>query len=213
MKAADHYTTLGVPRDADGPTLKRAYRRKARVTHPDAPGGGKESFQRVERAYRVLKDPSRREAYDRFGEASEGTRSVAQQAEDELVAALVASVDACPDVAAHDVLSHAAQLLLDKRGKSQKAIRNAEAQVAKFRAAAGRLSRMGGESPLCAALEAKAEEGEAWVKGARFDVAKLDAALALAAEHSYRSEPPPCFYDGVSLDMAALTEMMGRTTW
>jgi curved DNA-binding protein CbpA len=62
----DPYIVLGVPRQASGEEIARAYRRAARATHPDSGGGGSaERFQAVSDAYEVLSDPQRRAVYDR----------------------------------------------------------------------------------------------------------------------------------------------------
>ncbi|MDQ4503285.1 J domain-containing protein [Sinomonas sp. ASV322] len=59
-----HYEVLGVPVTASAQEVKAAYRRAARVHHPDH-GGDPAEFRRVTLAYEVLSDPKRREAYDR----------------------------------------------------------------------------------------------------------------------------------------------------
>ena len=67
---ADHYETLGVSADATDEEIKRAYRKLARLHHPDAnPGDGaaESRFKEVAAAYEVLSDPERRSRYDRFG--------------------------------------------------------------------------------------------------------------------------------------------------
>ncbi len=71
---ADYYDLLGVSRDADGDTLKRAYRRMARQYHPDInkEPGAEERFKEIGRAYEVLGDPQTRARYDQFGEAGLG---------------------------------------------------------------------------------------------------------------------------------------------
>jgi len=69
----DFYETLGVSRDADGATIKSAYRRLAMEYHPDRNQGCKENeakFKAVSAAYDCLKDPQKRAAYDRFGHAA-----------------------------------------------------------------------------------------------------------------------------------------------
>ncbi|QEY32567.1 molecular chaperone DnaJ [Synechococcus sp. RSCCF101] len=68
---ADYYDLLGVSRDADGETLKRAYRRLARQYHPDVnkDPGAEDRFKEIGRAYEVLSDPQTRARYDQFGEA------------------------------------------------------------------------------------------------------------------------------------------------
>jgi molecular chaperone DnaJ len=69
---ADYYTTLGVSRTASDDEIKKAYRKLAMQYHPDRNGGAKEAeerFKEITEAYDVLRDPDKREAYDRFGEA------------------------------------------------------------------------------------------------------------------------------------------------
>lgn len=62
----DPYVVLGVRRRASPEEIARAYKRAARLTHPDGGGsGGGELFQTVSDAYEVLRDPGRRAAYDR----------------------------------------------------------------------------------------------------------------------------------------------------
>ena len=60
----DHYKTLGVDRNASPDAIKRAYRQKASLFHPDREGGSKIKFQEVEEAYRTLSDPAKRQQYD-----------------------------------------------------------------------------------------------------------------------------------------------------
>ena len=71
---ADYYDLLGVSRDADADTLKRAYRRMARQYHPDInkDAGAEDRFKEIGRAYEVLSDPQTRGRYDQFGEAGLG---------------------------------------------------------------------------------------------------------------------------------------------
>jgi molecular chaperone DnaJ len=71
---ADYYELLGVSRDADADTLKRAYRRLARQYHPDVnkDPGAEDTFKEIGRAYEVLSDPQTRARYDQFGEAGLG---------------------------------------------------------------------------------------------------------------------------------------------
>lgn len=68
---ADYYTLLGVARDADAEEIKKAYRKLALKYHPDRNEGSKESeerFKEITQAYEVLRDPEKRQLYDRYGE-------------------------------------------------------------------------------------------------------------------------------------------------
>ena len=73
MAKDDFYSVLGVERDADEATIKRAYRKLAMQYHPDRNSGDKAAehkFKEVNEAYDVLKDSQRRSAYDQFGHAA-----------------------------------------------------------------------------------------------------------------------------------------------
>jgi len=69
----DLYAILGVARDADAETIRKAYRKLARRHHPDVNPGDKASedkFKEITRAYDVLSDAEKRRSYDEFGEIS-----------------------------------------------------------------------------------------------------------------------------------------------
>jgi curved DNA-binding protein CbpA len=88
------YDTLDVPTHASQGEIKRAYRKKAKQTHPDTPTGSAESFQRLTRAYLVLSDPIRREKYDRTGDVDEQTiDNTLSQAVSIIIAAVMSAVD------------------------------------------------------------------------------------------------------------------------
>jgi curved DNA-binding protein len=71
MDFKDYYAILGVSKTASQDEIQRAYRKLARQYHPDI---NKESeaenkFKEIGEAYEVLKDPEKREKYDRYGSA------------------------------------------------------------------------------------------------------------------------------------------------
>ncbi|MDB5316573.1 MAG: Chaperone protein [Rhodospirillales bacterium] len=73
MAKRDYYDVLGVTRDADDETLKKAYRKLAMQFHPDRNQGNDDAetkFKEAGEAYEALKDAEKRAAYDRFGHAA-----------------------------------------------------------------------------------------------------------------------------------------------
>lgn len=69
----DYYEVLGVGRNADTETIKKAYRKLAKKYHPDSNAGNAEAeqkFKDITEAYTVLSDPEKKKLYDQFGHAA-----------------------------------------------------------------------------------------------------------------------------------------------
>src|SRR5581483_5552040 len=68
----DYYEVLGVARGATEVEITKAYRKLAMQHHPDRNVGDAEAevrFKEVTEAYEVLRDPHKRQVYDRHGHA------------------------------------------------------------------------------------------------------------------------------------------------
>ena len=68
----DYYEILGVDKNADKKTIKKAYRKLAMKYHPDVNKDdpeAEEKFKELSEAYGVLSDDEKRQRYDQFGHA------------------------------------------------------------------------------------------------------------------------------------------------
>ena len=72
MSKKDYYDVLGVDKNADEQTLKKAYRKLAMKYHPDRNPDNPEaeaSFKEANEAYETLSNDEKRRLYDQFGHA------------------------------------------------------------------------------------------------------------------------------------------------
>lgn len=68
MKNQGYYSVLGITRNASAGEIRRAYQRLAHRLHPDVSNDpdGERKFKHVTEAYRTLKSPEARLAYNRL---------------------------------------------------------------------------------------------------------------------------------------------------
>jgi DnaJ-class molecular chaperone len=59
-----YYEILGIPRDSDRSTVKKAYRKLVKLYHPDINKDGERAFEEITQAYNTLIDPEKRAEYE-----------------------------------------------------------------------------------------------------------------------------------------------------
>lgn len=70
MAKRDYYEVLGLNKQATDDEIKKAYRKMAKLYHPDLHPNDKEAeakFKELNEAYGVLSDPQKKAAYDQYG--------------------------------------------------------------------------------------------------------------------------------------------------
>lgn len=71
MKNTNLYDVIGVDKNATQEEIKKAFREKAKKAHTDKEGGNHEEMTELNKAYAVLKIPSKRAHYDQTGETQD----------------------------------------------------------------------------------------------------------------------------------------------
>lgn len=71
----DYYNILGVNKGASQDEIKKAFRKKAHVFHPDKKGGDEAKFKEANEAYQVLGNEKKRAQYDQFGSTFENAQA------------------------------------------------------------------------------------------------------------------------------------------
>lgn len=128
-KKVDPYKTLRVPKGADKATIKRAYRKRAKETHPDIARDDGAEFREVHRCYKLLTDDRARERFDRYGDEQPAPPPSAAAS---LLAGLFQQLtlqlfQAGKDPATEDLVAH----LETMRRKSEQVVTNNRAGLAK----------------------------------------------------------------------------------
>ena len=180
----NHYETLGVARDADHATIKRAYRRMAQMSHPDRKGGDEVLFNMVAKAWATLGDAEARSYYDQHGEDKPLDQEHAQvlQTLSQIMAAVLDASDACTDnivQRTHDCITEGRKKAAKLRSDIEKKVRKSEQALERLTDDAGTLTEL-----LRAILTGQRRE----MVNADTTLRIADKALALLAQARYRAD-------------------------
>lgn len=185
----DLYRTLGIRKTATPAAIEKAYRRRAKATHPDR-GGDRAEFERCDLAYRVLTNPDTRARYDATGE-------VCPPRPDEAVARTMGVLSVTLTLVLQEVLRQGGDVAGENMVAHMRAVleaqldgaRKGRAAAEKGRAALGfvatRFNRKGGENLLEAVARDQMGRLEAQLQSIDADIAGLEAAAKELAEYSY----------------------------
>lgn len=180
------YEDLGVPKDADRATIKRAYRKKAMKLHPDRDGGDKEKFHAVQKAYDVLYDDARRAHYDAHG--TDG----AQDRQGDLVrrlAALFMQLIESQDVDHADIVGLMRNALTQGKAQTNAAIRGQEQKITKYERAKKRLTKKGqGDNLLAQMLDGQISLVKRGIELGKLEIGCVDDMIKMLADYQYAAD-------------------------
>jgi curved DNA-binding protein CbpA len=182
------YDELGVAKDASKADIKRAYRKRARETHPDKPGGDKEAFQKVSLAYALLTDDGRRADYDATGNTRVNNRQAQQM---EFIAGMVLSlIDQMPeeDIDSENLIEHVRINLRQGLTRGQQSIKDIQRAIAKRERAKARVIKKSGENLIAAMIAGDINARQQRIEALRDEIQAGHEMLAMLEDYHYQME-------------------------
>lgn len=190
-KKLDPYAELGVEATADETAIKKAYRKRAKETHPDNKGGSQEQFERVNKAMTILKDPEARERYDRTGDTEMHTAQTTEDKARGLLSDIVAGIiNGNDDPSSTDLVGFMQAYLGEQIAEHRRKQRELENKKAKAEKMAKRFKRKKpGEN-----LMSRVADGHARALADKLEVIKTiiavhEAAAKILLDYSFDFEP------------------------
>lgn len=198
----DLYAHLSIPRDAPHAAIRRAYRRRAALDHPDSPTGSTVKFALTKLAHDILTDPDRRARYDSTGDTTEAAPDNRTAQTLEIIAALLnQTLDNCAKHGADPLTINLAREIESLAANSIREFAKQRAQIAAHLPLAerllGRFKRRANRKPQAKhdqnMLEAIAQSRVTGIKGA---LIALDTktelfreAIAVISDYDFTADP------------------------
>jgi curved DNA-binding protein CbpA len=196
----DLYRVLGVERRAPRDEIHQAYRRKAKISHPDS-GGSVEAFGEVATAYTVLSDTKRRERYDTTGEIELPRADILDASAIEIIAQKLGLViHAEQDVTGLDIaalIEGAIREDIAQRRSNISSQSRAIERTTKLRARVKRKAN-GQDNMLAKVLDWHEVSARDQIKKNEAAVSSMERALEILTDYSFADDLAPAAGDEVS---------------
>jgi curved DNA-binding protein CbpA len=208
----DLYRVLGVGRGAAQDDIRRAYRRKAKISHPDS-GGSVGAFGEISTAYTVLCDPQRRARYDETGEIDPPRADTLDASAFEVIAQkLGLIIHADHDVTALDIgalIEGAIREDMAQRSANIVSHQRAIERITKLRARVKRKAN-GKDNMLAKVLDWHEASSRDQIKKSEAAVSSMERALEILGDYSFAEELAPASGDDVSVALSDALEALDQ---
>ncbi len=188
----DLYRLLGIKRGASKAEVRKAYRRKAKVSHPDK-GGSAEAFSALATAHDVLSDERRRERYDATGEIVAAKPDNADVAAIEIIAQkLGLIIHSEHDVSALGIGEMIEQAIREDIARRQAGIADHDRAIERAARLRARVKRKadGADNMLARVLDWHERSAKDLIKKSEEAVSSMERALAILDGYSFIEDLP-----------------------
>jgi len=187
----DLYAALGANRDDDTDVLRAAHRKAAKAHHPDV-GGKQDDFERIQRAWLVLRDPDKRHRYDTTGTVDDQPNND----EAEIMQMMIQAYDQAVEMVEHGgdfacVIQAAAKMLIDNRAQRLLAVAQTKAEIAKHEKRLSRITFKGdGLDIIGNSIRTKIDECKRSIAQLEDIAAKMDKANIRLIDYEWACGQP-----------------------
>jgi curved DNA-binding protein CbpA len=188
----DLYKLLGLKRGASKAEVRKAYRRKAKVSHPDK-GGSAEAFSALATAHDVLSDERRRERYDTTGEIVAAKPDNADVAAIEIIAQkLGLIIHSEHDVSALGIGEMIEQAIREDIARRQAGIADHNRAIERAARLRARVKRKadGADNTLARVLDWHERSAKDLIKKSEDAVSSMERALEILDGYSFIEDLP-----------------------
>lgn len=176
------YTVLGVPRDADTPTIKKAYRKARGGLHPDRSQGDHEKMAALNVAYDILSDPERRARWDASQDTSRFVKTEETHAR-ELVMALFQEV--MGQKARINIPARVAAKITEAREVGRRTLAEVDAALAHWAGLKGQIETDEPDNLAEGIIEAQLRHTKDKRESVERDLKRLEMALEIAQRYRH----------------------------
>jgi DnaJ-class molecular chaperone len=188
MRKKTLYEDLEIDKDATPETIKKAFRKKAKQTHPDN-GGKSDEFRAIAKAYNILSDEEKRKRYDN----GENPDNINQSNKQERVLNIVFSifnhiVDQNIDLVHHNLFDLMRQSIRANQQNFKSEKNRNQNNIERYNNILGRIKKKDKSALFIQLLDDKIKGCNAIIIQLDDNISMCDGALKLIKECEYETE-------------------------
>lgn len=180
------YEYFDINKKASQDEIKKAFKKKAKKTHPDL-NGNREEFEKANKYYKVLLNPNLRKRYDETGSIDENKKKSAPYY---ILITLFNGLLSAPgiDYKKHDLIDAMKYSLNENIKKKRDLIIDLKKEIDKFILISNKFSSTNKDNIFKNVLDEKIKYNKIQIEGHEIDIHNAGKALEILNDYSYEYE-------------------------